>query len=53
MDGISILIRDLDAELLLNGHDNLNGVKAVEAKVIGKVSGRLDLEEVLGEFTVA
>lgn len=43
MDGVGILVGDLDAELLLNGHDNLDGVERVEAKVVGKVSAGLDL----------
>ena len=35
--------RDLDAELLLAGHDDLDGVEAVEAEVVGEVGGGLDL----------
>jgi hypothetical protein len=37
VDGISILIRDLNAELLLNSHDDLDGVKGVETEVVGEV----------------
>lgn len=43
MDGVGVLVGDLNAEFLLNGHDDLNGVEAVEAKVVGEVSGGLDL----------
>lgn len=43
VDGVGILIGDLDAELLLNSHDDLNGVKAVKAEVVGEVSGGLNL----------
>jgi hypothetical protein len=37
VDGISVLVGDLDAELLLNGHDDLDGVETVEAEVVGEV----------------
>lgn len=43
VNSISILIRDLNAELLLNRHHYLHGVQAVQAKVVGKVRGGLDL----------
>lgn len=43
VDGVSVLIGDLDAELLLDGHDDLDGVQAVQAKVIGEVCDGLDL----------
>jgi hypothetical protein len=35
-DGISILIGNLDGELLLDGHDDLYGVERVEAEVFGE-----------------
>lgn len=43
MDGVGVLVGDLDAELLLNGHDDLDGVQAVEAEVVGEVGSGLDL----------
>lgn len=43
VDGVGVLVGDLNAEFLLNGHDDLNGVEAVEAEVVGEVSGGLDL----------
>lgn len=43
VDGVGILVGDLDAELLLDGHDDLDGVEAVEAEVVGEVGGGLDL----------
>jgi hypothetical protein len=43
VDGIGILIGDLDAELLLYRHDNLDRVQAVQAEVVGEVSSGLDL----------
>lgn len=43
VDGVGVLVGDLNAEFLLNGHDDLNGVEAVEAEVVGKVSGGPDL----------
>lgn len=47
MDGVGILVGDLDAELLLDSHDDLNGVERVEAEVVGEVSASLDLYFVL------
>lgn len=44
VDGVGVLVGDLDAELLLDGHDDLNGVETVQAEVVGEVSGGLDLE---------
>lgn len=43
VNGISILIRNLNAELLLNRHHYLHGVEAVQTQVVGKVSSGLDL----------
>lgn len=48
MDGVGILVGDLDAELLLDGHDDLDGVKGVEAEVVSEVSGGLDLYQKSG-----
>ena len=39
---LGLLVRDLDVEGLLDGHDELNGVKAVRAQVLGEGGGRLD-----------
>lgn len=38
-----MLIGNLDAELLLNCHDDLDGVEAIEAQVVDEVGGGLDL----------
>jgi hypothetical protein len=43
VDRVGVLVGDLDAELLLNGHDDLDGVEAVKTEVVGEVSGGLDL----------
>ncbi len=43
MDGVGILVGDLDAELLLDGHDDFDGVEGVKAEVVGEVCGGLDL----------
>jgi hypothetical protein len=43
VDGISILVGDLNAELLLDGHDDLDGVEAVQTEVIGEVGSGFDL----------
>ena len=43
VDGVSVLVGDLDAELLLDGHDDLDGVEAVETEVVGEVRGGLDV----------
>ena len=50
MDGIGVLVGDLDAELLLDSHDNFDGVERVEAEVVGEVSYGLDLEGVRGRL---
>lgn len=51
VDGVRVLVRDLDAELLLDGHDHLDGVEAVEAEVVGEVCCRGDLCGVLDLLT--
>lgn len=43
MDGISVLIGDLDAELLLDRHHHLDRVQAVQAEVVGEVRSWRDL----------
>jgi hypothetical protein len=43
VDAVGVLVGNLDAKLLLNGHDDLDGVEAVEAEVVGEVGGGLDL----------
>lgn len=50
MNGIGILVGNLNAELLLDGHDNLDGIEAVETKIVGEVSGRLELFHGLGKL---
>lgn len=47
MDGVGVLVGDLNAEFLLDGHDDLDGVKRVETEVVGEVSGGLDLFELV------
>lgn len=51
VDGVGVLVGDLNAELLLDGHDDLNGVKRVETEVVGEVGGGLDLLYMLGEYS--
>lgn len=46
VDGVGILVGDLNAEFLLNGHDDLNGVERVETEVVGEVSAGTDLRMV-------
>lgn len=43
VDGIGILVGDLNAEFLLNGHNNLNGIQAVKSKVVCEVRRAVDL----------
>lgn len=31
---VSLRIRDLDAELLLNGHDDLDGIQGVQVQIL-------------------
>lgn len=47
MDGVRLLVGDLQGELLFYRHDNLNGVQAVEAQVVGEVGGGLDVGRVV------
>ena len=47
MDAVGVLVGNLDAELLLDGHDDLNGVEAVETEVVGEVGGGLDVGRVV------
>ena len=37
VNGIGFFIWDLDAEFLLDGHDDFDGVEAVEAEVVAEV----------------
>lgn len=43
LDLISILVRDLNRELLLNGHHDLNSVQRVQAEVLVEVGRKRDL----------
>lgn len=43
VDVVGVLVGDLNAELLLDGHDHLDGIERVEAEVVGEVGGGLDL----------
>lgn len=45
MDGVCLLVRDLDAELFFNGHDDLNSVQAVQAQVVLEMRRAADLVE--------
>jgi hypothetical protein len=47
VDRVGILVGDLNAEFLLDGHDDLDGVKRVEAEVVGEVSGGLDVGDIV------
>jgi hypothetical protein len=43
VNGVGVLVGNLDAELLLDSHDDLDGVEAVETEIVGEVSRALDL----------
>lgn len=43
VNGIGFLVRNLDAELLFNGHDYLDGVQAVQTQIILEVRCAADL----------
>ena len=43
LDLISILVGDLDRELLLNGHDDLDSVQRVQAEIAVEVGLERDL----------
>lgn len=43
MNRVGVLVGDLDAEFLLNGHDDFDGIEGVETEVIGEVGDGLDL----------
>lgn len=38
-----LLVWDLDGKLLLNCHDDLDGVQAVESEILGEVRAGLEL----------
>lgn len=40
LDSIRLLVGNLDRELLLDGHDDLDGVERVETEVLGEGCGR-------------
>lgn len=40
---IGLSVGDLDGELILNGHDDLDGVEGVETKVVGELAGGANL----------
>jgi hypothetical protein len=46
VDGVGVLVGNLNAEFLLNGHDDLNGVKRIKTEVVGEVSAGTDLRMV-------
>merc|ERR1719313_2127283 len=39
---LGLLVRDLDVERLLDGHDQLDGVERVRAEVLGEARARDD-----------
>lgn len=43
VNGVSLLVRNLDAELFLNRHDDLDRIQAVQAEVVSKVRSSRDL----------
>ena len=45
VDLVGLLVGDLNAELLLYRHDDLDGVQAVQAEVVAEVGGGLDLSD--------
>lgn len=47
VDGVGVLVGDLNAEFLLNGHDDLNGVERVKTEVVGEVSGGTDVGNIV------
>lgn len=47
LDLVGFVIWDLDAELLLDGHDDLDGVETVEPEVCSEVGSGGDLGSIL------
>lgn len=47
VDLVGILIGDLNAELFLNGHDDLDGVERIKTEVVGKVCLLCDVARVV------
>lgn len=45
MNGISLLVWNLNAELFLNSHDYLNSVETVQTKIVGEMGGTRDLKD--------
>lgn len=43
LDFVSILVRDLNRELLLNSHDDFDGVQTVKTEIVGEVGAQRDL----------
>lgn len=46
VDGVCVLVGDLNAEFLLDSHHNLNGIQAVQAEVVREVCRRLDVARI-------
>src|SRR2546427_2078534 len=42
-DLLGVLVRDLDVEVLLQGHDELDGIEGVGAQVFDELRGRSDV----------
>jgi hypothetical protein len=43
VDGVGLSVGDLNGELLLDGHDDLDGVERVEAEVSRELGGGVEL----------
>jgi hypothetical protein len=47
VDGVSLLVGDLNAEFLLDGHHNLDGVETVKSEIVREVGGAVDLASII------
>lgn len=50
LDIVSVLVRDFDREFFFNGHDDFNGVQAVQTEVVDKVSVEGNLHSWVNKF---
>lgn len=46
VNGISLLVWNLNAELFLNSHDYLNSVETVQTKIVGEMGSTRDLQDI-------
>lgn len=49
LDFVSFLVRNFNREFFLNGHDDFDGVQAVETEVVGEGGVQGDLSKGVGE----